>query len=198
MGISLLAIVYVALVVLVEVAYGAGMHAATTRKIAHAFTGIAIALLPLWLTRETTVVVLVLAAVLVVLSARLHLFPGVHRGSEHGAGVPLFPLGLGAAALISWPTFSAVALIVGLADGLASIVGRGVKSPTYSVTGVKSIAGSVTFALVSFVILAWWGMHTAAGLGVAFVLTVIEGLSGRGWDNFTVPVAAAVLLRLLA
>lgn len=92
-------------------------------------------------------------------------------------------------------------LIMGYGDGLAAIVGRYVKSKEYKIGNTtKTLAGSLTMLLVTFVILAIYfriiGM--ANGVMVALVLsilaTIVEAVSIKGTDNLTVPLIISGIL----
>lgn len=94
-------------------------------------------------------------------------------------------------------------LIMGYADGLAGIIGRCIKSKQYKVGNTKkSLAGSFTMFIVTFVILCIFLIYNNAtwGIGKAFVysllLMIIEGVSIKGIDNLTVPIGACLLLMI--
>ncbi len=102
------------------------------------------------------------------------------------------------------------ALLVGISDGLAEPVGIRWGRHQYHVQwtsrmkpSTRSIEGSLCVAVSSFVIVLLsyassgtltWPLLIGGALLVAFVLTFVEAVSPHGWDNFTVPIAAALLL----
>lgn len=102
------------------------------------------------------------------------------------------------------------ALIVGISDGLAEPIGIRWGRHRYQVQwtnrmkpSVRSIEGSLCVAVSCFLIVVCsyassgmllWPQLIGGALLIALVLTIIEAISPHGWDNFTVPVSAAVML----
>lgn len=94
------------------------------------------------------------------------------------------------------------ALVVGLADGLAEPVGVRWGRHRYSVqwpgmrAAVRSVEGSLCVLVTSFLVVlgCYWETEgvVAGTVLIAVLLTVVEAASPHGWDNFTIPVAAAV------
>lgn len=85
-------------------------------------------------------------------------------------------------------------LIMGYGDGLAAVVGQKVKSKEYKVFGgTKSIAGTITMLIVSFLIssLIFMYLGTEAlilkSIIIAVIGTIVEAVSVKGLDNITVP-----------
>lgn len=86
-------------------------------------------------------------------------------------------------------TYAAAVLTLALADPAAALVGQRWPWQKYTVPGgSKSVAGGAAFLGVSVLIgvplLGW-----PVGCAVAAAATATEGLSGRGLDNLTVPLA---------
>lgn len=92
-------------------------------------------------------------------------------------------------------------LIMGYGDGLAAIIGRSIKSIPYTIGKTKkTLAGSITMMIISFIVVAiflgsinanlWW----LKAILLAISVTVLEAVSVKGTDNITVPVFAALLL----
>jgi len=95
-------------------------------------------------------------------------------------------------------------LIMGYGDGLASVVGQSVKSFEYKIGNTKkTIAGSATMFVVSFIILAIFlytgnsSLWILKSIIIAVIMTIIEAVSIKGTDNITVPVIASILLSLV-
>jgi dolichol kinase len=102
------------------------------------------------------------------------------------------------------------ALLVGISDGLAEPVGMRWGRHQYQIQwtqrmkpSTRSIEGSLCVALSSLVIILccyvssgipWWPQLIGGALLVALALTLVEAVSPHGWDNFTVPITAALLL----
>jgi phytol kinase len=103
--------------------------------------------------------------------------------------------------------YSVPVLILTLADAASSLIGKRYGRLRYRVHGgSKTVEGSVAFLLAAFLVgeMGLLLLEPAAGLdgllvalGSALPLTLVEAVSGKGSDNFFVPVAAFVLLRSL-
>ena len=94
--------------------------------------------------------------------------------------------------------------VMGYADGLAGLVGRKVKSKQYKIKdSKKSVAGSLTMLLVTFIILSLYMIITKVpfwpikSIVISLMITVLEAVSIKGTDNLTVPLATCVLLLLI-
>ena len=96
----------------------------------------------------------------------------------------------------------AAILQMGLADGLAALVGVQLgKSNSYIIFNhTKSIAGTITFLVTSIIILLIYVHFGHAQLSVLWLLiiaavgSVLENVSVRGLDNLLVPVFVAIVL----
>lgn len=95
-------------------------------------------------------------------------------------------------------------LIMGYGDGLACVIGRTVKSYEYLIGKTKkTIAGSATMLVVSFIILsvflAYLGINLwyLKALILSIIITVIEAISIKGTDNLTVPIITSILVTFL-
>ncbi len=128
---------------------------------------------------------------------------------RQGWGEAMFAVGIGLTALISankW-IFAAAMLHLGLADGLAALIGsRAAKKNYYLVCGEKrTLQGTLTFFILSFAITAWVVLIAPAGLsplpttiiGVPIMATVLENISVLGSDNIVVPVFIAAVLGII-
>ncbi|MDB5166365.1 MAG: phosphatidate cytidylyltransferase [Candidatus Saccharibacteria bacterium] len=141
-------------------------------------------------------------------------FPSVvgrmYKVGRDSYGEFFYPIGVIAAIVIAGSDWLIVAALLqlALADSVAAIVGKSFgKSNSYKLFGgTKSVAGTTAFAVTSaiifLVILLPTQPHTA-GLWAAIVImplviAAVENVSVMGSDNLTIPLTAAVLLRLLA
>ena len=141
----------------------------------------------------------------VVLASRyFKLFPAIYNVSRQTWGDILFPIGIVLCALISKSPyiFAASILHLSLGDGLAAVVGEthGRKN-SYKIFGnKKSIAGSLTFFVVStsiiaaLVVLQGSGVFNYKLLLIPAILMVLENISWNGFDNIFVPLFCAILL----
>ena len=91
-----------------------------------------------------------------------------------------------------------------LGDGLAGLAGRSVNSTQWTVLGqTKSIAGTLTMALVSTLVLV--GLMLADGnaivwgvaVGISAMATALEQVSPAGVDNLSVPLLVSLCWVLL-
>lgn len=95
-------------------------------------------------------------------------------------------------------------LIMGYGDGLASIIGKNVKSFSYKIGKTyKTLAGSCTMLLISFfiVVLFLYNMQSSLwllkSLLISIIITLLEAISTKGLDNITVPISACLLLMIM-
>jgi len=102
--------------------------------------------------------------------------------------------------------FTGAILQVALADGMAAIIGSHYAKRRYKIFNhVKSPLGSLTFFLFSLSILLLLMLSgdltstnwLLALLAVPLSLTLLESISGYGFDNISLPLGFLVLLRLL-
>jgi phytol kinase len=183
------------------------MHDEFSRKLVHITVGSFVAFWPFFLS-WTEIELLSVAFFLVVgLSKYLNLFQAIHSVQRPTWGELFFALAVGIIALVThnqW-VYMAALLQMSLADGLAAVVGvRFGNSSRYHVFGQdKSVAGTLTFLVVSIVILIGYSLQAPAvsfsiGLiGVAVIATLWENIGILGSDNLLVPLVVAVLLNHL-
>lgn len=190
-----------------EFLYKRNVPAHITRKIVHIGGGIVAALLPVFVNLNTVIVLGIGFFLLLLFSKRKKILNSIHNINEESMGALLFAPSLTLTAIIFWPTnpiiFQGAALILGLSDGLAGIVGAGYGKKKYSITGIKTVEGSFVFflitALILFFILYASGLPSFFAialfvLGGSLFLTIIEAVFGRGWDNLFVPIIAGLII----
>lgn len=187
------------------------------RKFVHILTATFVAFWPLFLTHyQIASLSLVFVAMVVVVKKfkLLRSFKAVKRATY---GEIWYALGIGIVALLfqSDAIFTIAILQMALADGFAAVVGVGLgkKAIRYRYKNInKSIAGSLTFLLISFTLnLVYWLSIGAGALSAgtvspvlpvllsassAILLTFTEIIAPKGSDNVIVPVLAATLLWL--
>lgn len=98
-------------------------------------------------------------------------------------------------------------LIMAYGDGFAAVIGKWIKSKTYMVEETqKSIAGSITMFVISLIFIMGFlianytfGIWLIALIGVvmAIAVTIIEAISSKGIDNFSVPISMLVMILML-
>lgn len=186
------------------------LHVEVGRKIVHMGTGVIVAFWPHFLG-WTTIQAVVLAMLAVILfSYKFNIFKSIHSVDRLTRGEILYPVGILICAFLEpapW-VFSVAILHLALADGLAAVVGVHYgKSTRYQIISHgKSLAGSLTFFVTSFLIFVGASFVVSENalphlygwfLWSALTLTLVENLSWYGLDDITVPVSVIVILTLL-
>ena len=150
------------------------------------------------------------------LSYKKDLIKVMERDEQDGFGTVYYALSLLILSIISFgiyknPVLGLVpTLVLAYGDGFAAIIGKNLKSKRYKLSDTKkSFAGSLTMFLISFVLIGGyllfmyedmffatthWPLVTAM---MAFCITAIEAVSGKGIDNISVPISTLILLLLI-
>lgn len=144
------------------------------------------------------------------MSYKKNLITVMERESQDGLGTVYYALSL---LIISIFTFGVVKrleiglcsiLIMGYGDGLAAVIGKRVKSYEYKIGNTKkTLAGSITMFIITFIIVAIFlnivdvKLWLLKSIITSIILTIIEAISIKGTDNITIPVSACVLLLLM-
>lgn len=144
------------------------------------------------------------------ISYKSNLISVMEREKQDGLGtvyyaISLFLMVIFTFGIIKRPEIGLCAtLIMGYGDGLASIMGKTVKSYEYKIGDTKkTVAGSATMFIITFVLIAVFLSSIASPLWIlksiiiASILTVVEAVSIKGTDNLTVPVIATLLLAIV-
>ena len=187
-----------------------GVGSFATRKGAHVAAGVAASLLPFIVSKESAVLAGLIGAVLMGISVWRGVLPSIGEARRIDIGALGFPLGLSVAAFFFWTNDSAIgyqyaALILALPDALAGIIGtRGGRTDIE--LRRKTPLGSLMFALSAFVIsVPILYLHLKLGLGIslmyatvaALLLAAVEWISGKGFDNLTLPASAGATLYVI-
>jgi len=183
------------------------------RKTLHIGVGLVSLVFPLILTEAWMVVVASGAVVIWMLAVRriagLNQRFGcvLHDAGRESHGELYFAVSTAALLLLAdgnWPMFAIPLLILTISDAVAAIVGRAwpVGSLAAPARG-KTVSGSAAFLLSALIItwsilchhteLEWLTALAIAGI-VACLTCVVEAVSSRGLDNFTVPAIAWLVL----
>lgn len=144
------------------------------------------------------------------LSYKFNIIKVMERDEKDGLGTVYYALTLLILALITFgplknPTIGLVGvLVMGYADGLAAIVGKGVKSPSLKISGnTKTVAGSITMFIVSLIIisgaLVYFGIASwfLKAFVMAIIVTIAEAVSVKGIDNLFVPLLTSGMIFLI-
>jgi phytol kinase len=190
------------LLVAVEIGFRRGLGPETTRRIAHAVGAVSVALLPLFLRLPELIVLAALFTAVLALTRGRNLLRSIHEIDRPSAGALVFPAGLLLAVLVGWHHLGAIAyaaLVLGLADPAAALVGTHLKGVGWAVLGGhKTFSGSAAFFAVTVAVggligLAAGELRLVATIAAAAVLATIEGSIGYGLDNLLVPAVASAL-----
>lgn len=182
------------------------VHPEYTRKFVHITVGSLVAFWPFFLTQRE-IVALSFAFIGVLATAKyLNIFRAIRSVQRPTWGEAFFAIAVGLLAYIAQDKWIyAVALLhMGLADGLAAVVGTRFGAKTqYKIFGyTKSIVGTLTFIGVSALILIGYAAFAHAPVNMWFVAVVLgagllENTAVRGLDNAAIPIFVAVCLNVL-
>lgn len=144
------------------------------------------------------------------ISYKKNLIQVMERNKQDGLGTVYYAMSL---FIISIFTFGILKkpelglcpiLILGYGDGFASIIGKKIKSFEYKIgSTTKTIAGSLTMLIISFILLAIYlctigtSLWIIKALILSIVITIVEAISIKGTDNLTVPILTFVALTLI-
>lgn len=182
------------------------------RKIVHIGTGNVI-LLAWWLDIPASIGITasILASTVTLLSYQFPILPGINSVGRRSFGTFFYSVSIGILVACFWhlqqPQYAALGiLIMAWGDGLAALIGQRFGKHKYKVFGAqKSLEGSLTMAIVSYIVsvLILLGVEGnlwqtwVVSLVVALVATGLETFSLLGIDNLTVPLGSAALAFML-
>lgn len=180
------------------------IHDEFSRKFVHLTVGSFVAFWPFFLSWHQIEALSAAFLAVVILSKRLNVFRALHSVQRPTGGELFFALAVGLIALIThdkW-IYAAALLQMGLADGLAAIIGvqYGKRFKYLIFKHPKSLIGTLTFFVISSAILLTFRSESGPHLSVVFLLAVsglasiIENLAVYGLDNLLVPLFVALML----
>jgi phytol kinase len=212
-GLAMISAAIVALIVLVDVASRLwSLPHESTRKTAHVGSGLVLLSVP-WLVHhpETLMALALIFSGALTLARRFGLLNSLHGVPRRSDGVMLFPLAVALVYGLSGRQpiqYCIPLLILAVSDTAAAMVGQRFGKLRYNVGNARrSLEGNVAFVVTAMGLT--WALLIASGEGgildsgliaaaVALAAGGLEAVSGRGWDNLTVPVGSwAVLHGLL-
>lgn len=177
-----------------------------SRKVVHIGVASFVAFWPLFMSWHYIEIIATAFLVVIILSRRLEVFKSIHSVERKTWGEALFA----AAILIMSITvhtdwiFAAALLHLGVADGLAALVGTHYgKDTVYKIFGhKKTLAGTMAFYSTSLVILtvtmvSWGGLPWYNLLWIPPIITLIENFAIKGTDDLFVPLSLAVILSVI-
>ncbi len=181
-----------------------------SRKIVHIAHAVVIVGLSIITNYHTIIILEVLFFVIILIARYWQLFPWMRQVGRLSAGEYLYPLSIITLAILApanWIFITAI-LNLGLADGLAAVIGTTYgKGNSYHVfRHTKSLFGTGVFFVTVFLITCWamaYGAPTATHISwvvliyLPILTTVVENISLWGTDNITVPLVTYVVLIML-
>lgn len=180
------------------------VHSELSRKFIHVTVGSFVAFWPYFLSWRQIQILSIAFLLVVVASKYLHVFQAIRSVQRPTWGEVFFAVAVGAITLITHDKaiYAASLLQMSLADGMAAVIGtRYGNRQKYLVFGyAKSVLGTLTFFIISLLILTGFSHYSHAQLGLTAIVgmsaaaSVIENLAIRGLDNLLVPLAIALLL----
>jgi phytol kinase len=178
-----------------------------SRKFVHITVGSFVATWPFFLSWNEIRILSVTALIVVVVSKYFNILNTIHSVTRPSWGEAWFAIGVGLTTFVTHrPAIYAASLVqVGLADGLAAVVGTKYgKGNTYKVRGqTKSLAGSGTFLFISYLAVLSFAVFSAPlaigwCLAIAIIATGLENIAPHGLDNLVLPLFVALTLQVLA
>lgn len=143
------------------------------------------------------------------ISYKKDLISVMERDKKDGLGtvyyaISLFIIAIVTFGIINKPEIGLCSIfIMAYGDGFAAIIGKKIKSLEYKIGDTKkTLAGSATMFLISFLIIAIYlcmvnsPLWFIKSLVISLVLTIIEAVGIKGTDNIIVPIVSMLLLIL--
>ena len=178
------------------------------RKVVHIGTGNVILLawllhIPAWVGITASI----LASAVTLLSYKFPVLPGINSVGRQSLGTFFYAVSIGLLIAWFWPLQQPQYAVLGVlvmtwGDGLAALIGKRFGKHPYQLWGMKkSWEGSLTMAVVSYVVssLIFMGVYGnvwqtwVVSVAVALLATGLEAFSKFGIDNLTVPLGSAAL-----
>lgn len=186
------------------------VKAELTRKIVHLGTGILTLLFPIWITNHWFILALCSSfLIILLLSLKFNLLPSINGVKRKTRGSILFPIIVYLCFMVqihygSLIFFYIPILILAISDPIAALVGKKYQLGKYTLFGhTKTFIGSAGFFISALIITAI-GVSNFLLLSVqeiliislvnAFTTTILEAISHKGYDNFTIPISSVLVL----
>ncbi len=174
-----------------------------SRKIIHIGTGPVIPL-AWWLnlSKEIVIPVSIVITIALLINYHIKLLPVIEEVQRQSYGTIAYGVSITLLFILFWPNKAAAVtagvLMMAFGDGLAGLIGRQIKSPSWKIWGqTKSIAGTATMAITGLIILTLLSkviglpIYPLKIIYVTFLAVGLEQISFWGIDNLTVPIGVA-------
>ncbi len=133
------------------------------------------------------------------INQHLQLLPAIEDVQRKSYGTSAYALSITILLILFWPekapAVSSGVLVMSFGDGLAGLIGRQFKSPSWTIFNQrKSIIGTLTMLLISTIVLLLMTIISQDVLNplrifeVAFLAATLEQIGPWGIDNITVPI----------
>lgn len=205
LGLLFLIFLYLVVFILGEFFYTRGLHPEDDRKFVHIFSGLILYFFPFLVNKNETIILSLLFFLILLLSKRFNLLRGIHKVPRKTFGAELFPLGAGLIAVIFWDKnvaiFQYAGLILGFSDGIGGIIGK--KIGKKIIFKNKTLEGSVAFFAVTVILFLAGTVSQSIIISVPVLLLVLSGsllvtlvelVFDKGWDNIFVPLISSIIL----
>lgn len=179
------------------------------RKLVHILIGVATSFSPFIFNSNLLPICLALTFILInYLALNNNFMNSIHSIRRKSYGTTFFPLSFLILSIFFWEYktyFLLSFMILSFSDPIASIIGENIKNPRtfYLISDRKSIEGSITFFIVSIIIL-FFGSSLLLTLSlpskiffsvfIAIGATIAEMCSSKGSDNISVPIISILLM----
>ena len=208
---SIISCLFLLFFLIAEIMYKKGVQTELTRKFVH-FSGAFVTIFfPFILKSHWTVLFLAVTfALIMILTKKFRLLQSVHNVERKSDGAIYHPIAIYFcflyAQFLNQPWFYVISiLILAISDALAALVGKNYGAKEYLVeVGIrKTIEGSVTFLLTSFLIVHLILLLTTdigkletvlVAVLISIIVTIFEGVSLKGADNLFIPIGTMFIL----
>jgi dolichol kinase len=206
--------IYLVLFTIAEIAFHAfKVKVEYTRKFVHVFTGIIALFFPIYIKTPLDLILLCGSFGLILIGTlKFNLLQSVNSVERKTRGSILYPVVVVLCYLFqyyreTYVYFFIPILILALADPVAALVGQKYPYKKYNLRGItKTISGSSGFFIVAYIvstvslILKTDGtlfFAITASFLIAFITTITEAISIKGYDNLLIPTSAIGTLLIL-
>lgn len=184
------------------------------RKILHIMTGNIAFILPIFQTREIMTFVaagpFILFTFLMSSHTPIKSIRGKTSSAGHSMGLVYYSITWTILAYLFFDNMAIIAvgiLAMSYGDGFASLIGVRYGKHKYNISGdEKSYIGSISMFVFTFILMIiavlFYDMIITYNLMmilvfISFISAVVEGITPKGLDNFSVPIIAAMLFYVL-
>jgi dolichol kinase len=188
-----------------------GKNKGLTRKFTHITSGALIFFFPFIFNKNSSVLILSNIFFLILLFSMISSkLSSIHNIKENNVGAIIFPLIIYVMFVVDHNPahfYQIPILVLCISDGFAGAIGKEWGKHYYRYLGwEKTLEGSLAFFVLTIGILITYAVKLPLNFFInpaisillyALIMTIIEGFTPYGFDNYTVPFFAYWLLRLI-